>query len=503
MLEQIPEAELIDSPDQNSTRRGLLIAAGALAVAGITGQARAQGAPSGMGRNLARYWTSTTNRLVRRITYGINSAEAMSAAQLGFQGYLDQQLNWASIDDSACDDTVSTKWSLTKSTTAQLALLGDSYPLRDAYVHETIYRAVNSKRQLRERMFEFWFDHFNVFNTKVTSYMFLPYLRDVIRANCMSNFGQILNAVANSGAMMQYLDNWVNSGSNPNINYARELLELHTLGVDNGYSQADLYAVAKVMSGWSVQSDPNQSGYGTFNYRSDYHVLGDKVVMGTTIRSGQKDEGDTLLTFLANHPNTATYICTKLCKYFLDYQPSASQVANAVAAWKNSGGDVVSVLRAILTLANLKIARPKLKRPFHYCVSVLRACPPDLSSVEWGEVETICAGAGQGLFQWETPDGYPDRYEYWGPSMGHTINFALGYPTFATPNLYTQAENQFSFAGATGNDVTTALSTGLFGNEMSLSDRKAIYRYLARTINTNMIRCATSLCLASPSFIWF
>jgi uncharacterized protein (DUF1800 family) len=227
---------------------------------------------------------------------------------------------------------------------------------------QKLLRAIYSERQLEEVMVDFWFNHFNVFAGKGPTRMYLTaYERDTIRPRAFGRFRDLLGAVAESPAMLFYLDNWQSAappeaeGMQPrrrllnvpppqnrrrglNENYARELMELHTLGVDGGYTQKDVQEVARAFTGWTIEM-PRQGG--AFRFEPRLHDNGEKIVLGTKIpRGGGKRDGEMVLDLLARHPSTARFIATKLARRFVADEPPAALVARAAATFRDTDGDI-------------------------------------------------------------------------------------------------------------------------------------------------------------------
>ncbi len=230
----------------------------------------------------------------------------------------------------------------------------------DELGQQKVLRAVYSPRQLEEVLVDFWFNHFNVFAGKgpVRGYL-TEYERDAIRPHVLGRFRDLLGAVARSPAMLFYLDNWQSVDPQAaeeqvrqrrprglNENYARELMELHTLGVDGGYTQADVVEVARAFTGWTIRG-PRQGGGYAFEGRR--HAKGPMTVLGTTIDAGGEGDGEAVLDLLAAHPATATFIATKLTRRFVADDPPPALVARAAATFTRSRGDLRAVVRTILT----------------------------------------------------------------------------------------------------------------------------------------------------------
>src|SRR5262245_16742770 len=373
-------------------------------------------------------WTAdpaSVSRLVRRVTMGVTAADMAKASQLGWQGYLNWQLNHTRINDDFVENTVATRYDLISQSSDQLGQLPDPGPLYGQLRESTIYRAAFSQRQLFQRMVEFWTDHFNQDIEKV-GYLYVADLRDVIRKHALGRFPDMLRASAHSASMMAYLDQNVSRNTNPNQNYARELMELHTLGVDAGYTQTDVAELSRVLTGWTIQ------GRGNFVFDPTRHDRGAKTVMGVPIpaaAAGQGadgiTEGETILTMLVKHPNTAKFISWKMLKWLLDPAPTDAQINTVASVYLATGGDIKSMIRVILNDTWLPAAPMKLKRPYHFMVSALRATNPIVGSVS--PMVSQLNNLGHQLFSWDTPDGYPDKIEYWAGNIVPRWNFASSF----------------------------------------------------------------------------
>jgi uncharacterized protein (DUF1800 family) len=306
-----------------------------------------------------------------------------------------------------------------------------------------IVRAALSERQLREIMVDFWTNHFNVFVGKGADRFLLPsYIEQTIRPRALGRFEDLLIATAESPAMLFYLDNAqsVAPGSAPprplrslfarrrfgmnempedrrrqptgiNENYARELLELHTLGVDGGYTQQDVIEVARIFTGWSIESPERGAG---FVFRDWAHDRETKHVFGLTFHDEGKDEGVQLLKFLANQRATMHHVSAKLCARFVADQPPDGCIDAAVAAWQKTRGDIRAVLRAIFTSPDFwtpQATRSKVKTPLEFVVSALRATgiEPDDSP----RLAQLVARLGEPLYQQPAPTGYAETEAHW------------------------------------------------------------------------------------------
>ena len=302
-----------------------------------------------------------------------------------------------------------------------------------------LMRAIYSSRQLAELMDDFWYNHFNVFidkgadKTLVTSYE-----RDAIRPNIFGSFRQILQATAQSPAMLYYLDNWesvapdtaVKQGAKRkrglNENYARELLELHTLGVDGGYTQQDIIEVARCFTGWTIRQ-PRQGG--DFFYNDRVHDKGAKTVLGVTIPvGGGKEDAEKVLDILAKHPSTARFISRKLAMRFVADDPPQSLLDRMSKTFLASNGNIREVMKAMIAspeFSSQGAFRSKIKTPFEMTVSAIRATDANV------ETATVIAQRlnelGEPLYKKVEPTGYPSRNAEWMNSSAllGRMNFAL------------------------------------------------------------------------------
>ena len=310
-------------------------------------------------------------------------------------------------------------------------------------------RAVVSERQLDEVMVDFWLNHFSVFAGKGQTRLYLTeYDRDVIRPHALGKFRDLLGAVAHSPAMLFYLDNWqsaADSGQLPlrgsrvrsirqrpalarrrglNENYARELMELHTLGVDGGYTQQDVINVARALTGWSI--DPRT---GSYVFRPQVHDAGAKVVLGHNFPAGHgEDEGEAVLDLLASHPSTAHFIAKKLVVRFVSDSAPPALVERAANTFLRTKGDIREVVRTIVTSPEFfsrAAYRSKVKSPFEVVASALRVlgASPDLTP----RTVAFAGRLGQPVFGRQTPDGWPDRGDAWmnTGAILNRINFGL------------------------------------------------------------------------------
>jgi uncharacterized protein (DUF1800 family) len=345
-----------------------------------------------------------------------------------------------------------------------------------------LVRAITSENQLEETLVDFWFNHFNVFSGKNQVRVYLTeYERESIRPYVLGNFRDMLGAVAESPAMLTYLDNFQNVDPKAaqrqadeqltrqqqaqarqalargrgglagaagrtqteeqreqqeqrlmqarnrglNENYARELMELHTVGVDAGYTQADVVAVARAFTGWTI--DRPRDG-GEFQFNAQMHDNDPKVVLGTRITAGGKKDGEAVLDLLASHPATAKFIATKLARRFVADEPPSSVVDRAAKVFLSSKGDLREVTRAIITspeFFSAEARRAKVKTPLEFVASAVRASGANLTAVQ--PLVQALRDQGMPLYGAQPPTGWGDTAEDWvnTGALLKRLNFAI------------------------------------------------------------------------------
>ena len=312
-----------------------------------------------------------------------------------------------------------------------------SYDLNTA----KLYRAILSNRQLAELMADFWYNHFNVFLDKGADRYLVPtYEREAIRPHVFGKFRDLLGATAHSPAMLFYLDNWQSVAPAAmqgrrvaqrnvrglNENYARELLELHTLGVDGGYTQKDIIEVARCFTGWTIR-EPRQTG--SFVYNDRVHDKGEKVVLGVTIPAGGgESDGEKVLDILASHASTARFISRKLAMRFVADEPPPKLVEKMASTFRKSGGDIREVMKTMLDSKEFWSAgayRSKVKTPFEMIVSAVRATDAKVDSAF--PLANQIATLGQPLYRKQEPTGYSSANAEWVNSAAllARLNFAI------------------------------------------------------------------------------
>ncbi|WP_370326549.1 DUF1800 domain-containing protein [Euzebya sp.] len=356
----------------------------------------------------------------------------------GPYAWLDRQLDWGSIPEDP-------QLTGTLGSFRTLGLVGPQRANPDMVPKmareqrlATLLRAVHSPRHLHEVLVEFWNDHFNVtFESGITNKTILMADRDVARAHATGRFADLLLASARSVAMLAYLDNDRSRAPHPNENYARELMELHTLGVDGGYTEADVVQAARALTGWSRSKlDAEDTHFGFVYKDRDHYTAGPIQVMDLVMpaMSGPDSirHGETLLAFLAAHPATATHLCTKLARRFVADQPPRDLVDAMVDTWFTSDGHIAAVIRTMARHAAFLASRGrKVDRPFGALARMLRILGDTLTLPLAGgadapaapKVDNLMNRLGQPPFGWAAPNGYPDVAAHWATSGGLLVRW--------------------------------------------------------------------------------
>jgi uncharacterized protein (DUF1800 family) len=262
-------------------------------------------------------------------------------------------------------------------------------------------------------MADFWFNHFNVFGGKQIEAALLPeYETRSLRPNALGNFADLLEATARSPAMLIYLDNWRSRRGGLNENYARELLELHTLGVAGGYTQRDIIEVARCFTGWTVE-EPQQDP--RFVFRPRMHDFGPKLVLGQVIApGGGEEDGEKVLRILAGHPSTARFIAGKLARRFVSDDPPEALVERLATTYQRTQGDIRSMLRTIFESPEFwsrRALRAKVRSPLELVAGAVRAL--DASVSDPLALSRAVARIGEPLYAAQPPTGYGDTAQAW------------------------------------------------------------------------------------------
>jgi uncharacterized protein (DUF1800 family) len=391
-----------------------------------------------------------------------------------------------------------------------------------------LLRAVTSERQLEEVMADFWFNHFNVFADKGPEKLLLPeYEREVIRKHALGRFEDLLIATAKSPAMLFYLDNWLSADPGAaqrvaerraqrqrrrggdemmtrpapgprraglNENYARELMELHTLGVDGGYTQKDVTEVARCFTGWTIEGLRDEP---RFAFEARLHDAGDKLVLGRTIKGGGMDEGLEVIHRLATHPQTARFISHKLARRFVADAPPDALVERAAATFRKSDGDIRKVLKTLFDSPEFWSARQaKVKTPFEFVVSALRATGADVQDAR--DVARRIGEMGMPLYLQQPPTGYKDTADAWVSTSGllARLNFALDLAAGRVRGVRTDVRALAPGAGD-GSELALALAARLVPAGLGEQTKRTLDEKAGQSLDAARV---AGLVLGSPEF---
>jgi len=449
---------------------------------------------------------------LNRLTFGPRPSDRARAAEISLNGWIEEQLAPELIDDAPA------MWQLRRFKTLDMdanELFEEGNKLFDdldksLVINElrqaTLIRQVYSPRQLYEVMVEFWSDHFNISVDKGNCwYLKTVDDREVIRPHALGKFRDLLWASAHSPAMLVYLDNQVNINTHPNENYAREIMELHSLGVNGGYTQRDVMELARCFTGWTVKE---HYWLGNFTFNADSHDNGVKEVLGLRINPSGQAEAEQMIELLAAHPSTARFVATKLARRFIADEPPEEIVGRVASTFLETDGDIKAVLRVILLDGLTAYAQPKFKRPVHFIASALRLLNAQtgaggrISSPTY-PLHDYLARLGQLAFAWPMPDGYPDRAAPWQGNLMPRWQFAMALAR----NEIDGTQITFSeLAAATSpSAVVDRLSTLLLDQPLPATQREALIAALqaAGTPTSDELPSIIAAGLiASPAFQW-
>lgn len=477
-------------------------------------------------------------RVLNRLSYGATPTSLTEFNALGssdlqrLANWVDWQLDWDAIDDSATETRLSNAGYSTLGKSLQ-QLWADhvvpdpAYDVRMRPANEVqraaFVRGVYSRRQLRELVVNFWHDHFNVQGTEFSAGPVYPhYTRDVIRANAKGNFRTMLEAVAKSTSMLYFLDNINNSRSGPNENFARELLELHTFGAENylgftdpfqvppcpedpsypiGYTDIDVYETSAAFTGWSAKNGhwefPTEND-GTFVYRQSWHDAGPKFLLGMLIYPEQPamKDGRDVLDRLASHPRVAKFICKKLIRRFVSDTPKQKLIDSAAvifrANWQQPN-QIELVLRHILNSDDfINSWGMKNRRPFEATVAAMRALGQDWTvAVGDGKSDELMwrfGFTGHVPYNWPAPNGYPDTAQAWSGANSYAMTWKLLNWMTETSNASVPispilATTRSGVSSWTANNLVTFWCNRLLGYQPDAARKQTLVNFMAQNGN--------------------
>lgn len=408
------------------------------------------------------------SHLLKRATFGPRPEEIIQLAEKGegaLRLWVEEQLKPNTISDTEVDKKLQRFKSLSmnnqqlattflkpkKNQPAKKNKEGTQNPPKQILMEliaQKFIRSVESKRQLQEVLVDFWFNHFNVdFRKGQTKWLITSYERDVIRPHVFGKFSDLLMATARSPAMLFYLDNAqsVKSGfasskgkkntksirRGINENYARELMELHTLGVNGGYTQKDVAEVARILTGWTIDRKDEAL---KFVFKPSMHDQGSKEVMNIHFPAkGGEAEGIQLLQMLAKHPSTARNIAFKLAQRFISDDPPKSIVDKLSKIFTTTDGDLSALYRELFISSEFwssRFANAKIKKPFHWEVSMIRAVGGKIEidgDQDIHQLDAPIEQMGEAIYRCQPPTGFKDSAQFWvnAGALVTRMNFAL------------------------------------------------------------------------------
>lgn len=451
--------------------------------------------------------------VLNRAAFGPKPGDVAQVAKMGVTGWIEEQLA-----DTLPENPAAT-WRVDGLDVQQMQK--DAPDLLDSQADEqlltetqqaALLRAIYSTHQLRETLADFWTNHFNIYALKKDGRILLPVDTErVIRPHVLGTFRDMLFASAHSPAMLAYLDNQENKRGVANENYARELLELHTLGVRSGYTQKDIQEVARCFTGWTVQTGFRR---GQYTYEPPLHDDRAKFIpfLNLTIApGGGQNDAETVLEQLAVHPTTARFLARKLCRRYLGEAPP-ELVAKAANAFVKGKSDIRALLRPILLdgLRDPAVNQPVLKRPLDFVASACRVLSADTDGGV--NLQKHLTMMGQPLYQWPMPDGFPEKTAAWTGSLLPRWNFALALVSNAIAGTTVDLTPPLTTANAHSDEakldtlLEMVYSRPHDAPELSTL-REKVGEHIARARQSGLpeptlLAEATGLLLCAPGFQW-
>ena len=443
------------------TRRDAILLGGAAAIA-ASGCGRV--ATEVRRRKKTEPWREPSDpkvtRLLDRMTFGWSVDEEATYVSLGHQAYIDKQIK------ADFEEPIDLTFQLSQLDCLRMQSAELMDIQRERVIQElqcaAILRATYSPNQLKERMVDFWSNHFNIYSQKKDGAFFKSAEEEeIIRDNALGDFQIMATKMAQSPAMLLYLDNEQNIKEHPNENYARELLELHTLGIYGGYTQKDIQEVARCLTGWKVEDRNPISQHqfppvaeGSFRFDKDAHDDGAKTVLGHSIPAGGGvHDGEMVLAIVVNHPSTSKHLSRKLVKFFTGSQ-STSLEKTVADAYMASKGNIAAMIRPILLSEELTTGDPIIRRPLDFiCASLRRAA----AITDGGpDIQRYLRSLGQPMYEWPMPDGYPVDQLSWANTILPRWQFAydLSFGKIANTTIKAEAMPLISKIEGEGSGLT-------------------------------------------------
>ncbi len=449
-----------------------------------------------------------TLHTISRLSYGITPQQLKQVEATGLENYIQSQLNPETIPESNLlnnklkqlsaiapsqiqlwrqfrqfDQKINKKDANFLSTEEKKRLTRERNKFRGQIIRQSqqahIARAVYSSRQLREVMTDFWFNHFNVYAPKRVVGLWVNDYENQIRSLALGNFRDLLGATAHHPAMLVYLDNHLNTDPKSSIkqgnarglneNYARELMELHTLGVNGGYTQEDVTTLARIFTGWGIKYNPKSEDMSGFRFAQRRHDNTDKIFLGKAIPGNGVAEGEQALDMLASHPATAKFISYKLAQYFVSDRPPENLVNKLAQTFTSSNGNIKTVLDTLFHSAEFndpQYYQTKFTTPLQYAVAVVRAS--NIKNFRLNALVNQLGFLGMPIYKCVTPDGYKNVESAWlnPDAMLRRLSFATNV---ANGNLNKQQKpNWQKLQNTLGNSLTTKTQKAIAQNPDNL-----------------------------------
>ncbi|WP_392534248.1 DUF1800 domain-containing protein [Nostoc sp. C117] len=465
--------------------------------------------------------------IVNRLSFGPRPGDVQRVESIGVDRYIKEQLSPDTIPESASLKSQLAQLETLSLNPMQLLAYGTTGQklspeakkaaqqkargVLQAAIQARLLQATNSPKQLQEVMVDFWYNHFNVDAAKGRDRLLVgAYEQQAIRPFTLGRFRDLLGATAHHPAMLFYLDNWQNTAPGSpgargrfqglNENYARELMELHTLGVDGGYTQQDVIALAKILTGWGI-ARPNQPNINSngFYFDPKRHDPSDKVFLKTTIKGSGETEGEQALDILARSPATARHISYELAQYFVSDRPPTTLVNRLTQRYLATDGNIRDVLDTLFHSSEFwetKNFNTKFKTPYQYAISAVRATGVEVNNTR--PIFNLLQQLGMPIYGCPTPDGYKNTEEAWlnPDAMTRRLNFATAIASGRLP-LLSAANN---VAGVTlppvkvkPSPVDSLQLTNTLGNSLSSKTQSAIA--------SSPPQLQAALILGSPEFM--
>lgn len=448
---------------------------------------------------------SLEQRFLQRATFGWNLALQDEIEEVGLSAFLDRQLHPETLDDGGLEEILQEAFpSIAMSPVERLLTYGENQEqIFFEFLYANFYRSLYSPRQLYERMVQLWTDHFNVY--LFSDYgIFLKPTEDfeVIRPNALGSFPDLLRGSAHSPAMLDYLTNDSNVAGHPNENYARELMELHSLGVDGGYTEADVKEVARCLTGWTFRRG-EQAGlqWGRFAFDARNHDTDAKTVLGEVIPAGGGiDDGERVLDLLASHPSTARFVSYKMLRHLWGYEPDERSLDKMAQVYQDSGGDIPTLVEHAFKWHRMARSAPKVKRPFTLVMSSLRALFAGVDNPAF--LFSVLFASGHLPFNWGPPNGYPDSAGYWSGYLVPRFDFASLF--LLIEDLGIEVDLPFLDPNEDPAVLVEIFDQLLLGGTMGDTTAQAVENYLrTHPAGRQTLAEAIGLVVASPEFQQF